>query len=67
MPKNPQQVEMLCERFFLACHHWTAVNANEAVAAADNRAVHLANLMMQRNCESSTLIGLNSLAQIEDE
>ena len=29
----------------------TYMNANEAIAAADNRRVHLANLMTQKNCE----------------
>lgn len=28
----------------------TYMNANEAIAAADNRKVHLANQMMQKNC-----------------
>lgn len=37
--------------FFWPAIIGTAMNANEAIAAADNRAVHLANLMMQRNCE----------------
>jgi hypothetical protein len=29
----------------------TAMNANEAIAAADNRSVHLSNLMAQIKCE----------------
>ena len=29
----------------------TYMNANEAIAAADNRKVHLANLLMQKNCQ----------------
>jgi len=29
----------------------TTMNANEAIAAADNRMVHLTNLMMQQKCE----------------
>lgn len=29
----------------------TYMNANEAIAAADNRRVHLANLMTQKNCQ----------------
>lgn len=29
----------------------TYMNANEAIAAAENRKVHLANLMTQRKCE----------------
>jgi hypothetical protein len=29
----------------------TSMNANEAIAAADNRMVHLTNLMMQQKCE----------------
>lgn len=29
----------------------TYMNANEAIAAADNRRVHLANLMTQKSCE----------------
>ena len=29
----------------------TSMNANEAIAAADNRSVHLANLMAQAKCE----------------
>jgi hypothetical protein len=29
----------------------TAMNANEAIAAADNRTVHLSNLMTQMKCE----------------
>ena len=29
----------------------TYMNANEAIAAADNRRVHLANLMTQKTCE----------------
>lgn len=29
----------------------TYMNANEAIAAADNRKVHLANLMTQKSCE----------------
>ena len=28
----------------------TYMNANEAIAAADNRKVHLSNLMSQKNC-----------------
>ena len=28
----------------------TQMNANEAIAAADNRKVHIANLMSQKNC-----------------
>jgi hypothetical protein len=30
----------------------TQMNANEAIAAADNRKVHIANLMSQKNCPS---------------
>jgi len=30
----------------------TYMNANEAIAAADNRKVHLANIMSQKNCPS---------------
>ena len=29
----------------------TAMNANEAISAADNRSVHLSNLMSQMKCE----------------
>lgn len=29
----------------------THMNANEAIAAAENRKVHLANMMMQQKCE----------------
>ena len=29
----------------------TYMNANEAIAAADNRKVHLANIMTQKNCQ----------------
>ena len=29
----------------------TSMNANEAISAADNRMVHLTNLMMQQRCE----------------
>ncbi len=29
----------------------TAMNANEAIAAADNRSVHLSNIMLQSKCE----------------
>jgi len=29
----------------------TYMNANEAIAAAENRKVHLANLMTQKNCD----------------
>jgi hypothetical protein len=29
----------------------TYMNANEAIAAADNRMVHLANLMVKRDCQ----------------
>lgn len=29
----------------------TTMNANEAIAAADNRKVHLANVMLKNNCE----------------
>ncbi len=29
----------------------TYMNANEAIAAADNRKVHLANLMSQKSCQ----------------
>ncbi len=32
----------------------TTVNANEAIAAADNRKVHLANLMNQNKCAVPT-------------
>jgi len=32
----------------------TASNANEAIAAANNRKVHLMNQMNQKNCDSST-------------
>jgi len=31
----------------------TYMNANEAIAAADNRKVHLANLMGQKNCTNA--------------
>jgi len=37
--------------FFWPAIIGTAMNANEAIAAADNRAVHLSNLMMQQKCE----------------
>jgi hypothetical protein len=30
----------------------TSMNANEAIAAADNRSVHLSNLMSQMKCDS---------------
>ncbi len=38
--------------FFWPAIIGTAMNANEAIAAADNRSVHLNNLMMQMKCES---------------
>jgi Tfp pilus assembly protein PilE len=31
----------------------TTMNANEAIAAADNRKVHLTNVMMQKQCENT--------------
>ena len=37
--------------FFWPAIIGTAMNANEAIAAADNRAVHLSNLMVQAKCE----------------
>lgn len=37
--------------FFWPAIIGTAMNANEAIAAADNRMVHLTNLMMQQKCE----------------
>lgn len=37
--------------FFWPAIIGTAMNANEAIAAADNRTVHLTNLMMQQKCE----------------
>ena len=36
--------------FFWPAIIGTAMNANEAIAAADNRTVHLTNLMMQQKC-----------------
>jgi hypothetical protein len=36
--------------FFWPAIIGTAMNANEAIAAADNRSVHLSNLMAQKNC-----------------
>lgn len=30
----------------------TTMNANEAIAAAENRKVHLSNVMMQKQCEN---------------
>jgi opacity protein-like surface antigen len=32
----------------------TTMNANEAIAAADNRMVHLTNLMSQKGCQAGT-------------
>jgi hypothetical protein len=32
----------------------TSMNANEAIAAADNRMVHLTNLMSQKGCQAGT-------------
>ncbi len=37
--------------FFWPAIIGTAMNANEAIAAADNRTVHLSNLMIQQKCE----------------
>lgn len=37
--------------FFWPAIIGTAMNANEAIAAADNRAVHLSNLMAQAKCD----------------
>jgi hypothetical protein len=37
--------------FFWPAIIGTAMNANEAIAAADNRTVHLSNLMVQQKCE----------------
>jgi len=37
--------------FFWPAIIGTAMNANEAIAAADNRSVHLSNLMAQAKCE----------------
>ena len=37
--------------FFWPAIIGTAMNANEAIAAADNRSVHLSNLMAQKKCE----------------
>ena len=37
--------------FFWPAIIGTAMNANEAIAAADNRSVHLSNLMSQIKCE----------------
>jgi len=38
--------------FFWPAIIGTAMNANEAIAAADNRSVHLSNLMTQMKCET---------------
>jgi len=37
--------------FFWPAIIGTAMNANEAIAAADNRMVHLSNMMMNQKCE----------------
>ena len=37
--------------FFWPAIIGTAMNANEAIAAADNRMVHLSNMMMNKKCE----------------
>lgn len=37
--------------FFWPAVIGTSMNANEAIAAADNRSVHLSNLMSQKNCD----------------
>jgi len=37
--------------FFWPAIIGTSMNANEAIAAADNRMVHLTNLMMMQKCE----------------
>lgn len=37
--------------FFWPAIIGTAMNANEAIAAADNRSVHLSNLLTQAKCE----------------
>ena len=37
--------------FFWPAIIGTTMNANEAIAAADNRSVHLSNLMREKNCE----------------
>ena len=37
--------------FFWPAIVGTAMNANEAIAAADNRSVHLSNLMREKKCE----------------
>jgi len=37
--------------FFWPAIIGTAMNANEAISAADNRTVHLANLMRENKCE----------------
>lgn len=37
--------------FFWPAIIGTAMNANEAISAADNRSVHLSNLMRENKCE----------------
>ena len=37
--------------FFWPAIIGTAMNANEAIAAADNRMVHLSNMMLMQKCE----------------
>lgn len=37
--------------FFWPAIIGTAMNANEAISAADNRSVHLANVMRENKCE----------------
>ncbi|TXT24142.1 MAG: putative lipoprotein [Gallionellaceae bacterium] len=47
----------------------TYMNANEAIAAADNRKVHLANLMAQKNCaipEASQAAGGNTTDSVQN-
>jgi outer membrane murein-binding lipoprotein Lpp len=40
----------------------TQMNANEAIAAADNRKVHIANLMSQKNCPTPVSAALAATA-----
>lgn len=52
--------------FFWPAILGTAANANEAIAAADNRKVYLANQMSNKNCDASTTDGQSKEVQLTD-
>lgn len=45
----------------------TYMNANEAIAAADNRKVHLANIMVQKQCSASSTVAAPAAATLDQK